>query len=314
MSKKIFITGGAGYIGTTLIPKLLDDGHEVTVFDCLFHGGNHLLSFFRNKKFSFIRGDIRDYKKLKQSVRGHDIVIHLAALVGFPACRMNPQVAKDINVQGTKNLIKACANEYQPIFYGSTGSNYGIVTDVCTEETPLNPLSLYGETKTEAEKLLIERGNVIAYRFATAFGISPRIRFDLLINDFANKCKKDGYLVVYEKHFMRTFIHVTDIANSFVFGVKNIDKMIDNVYNVGSDSMNYSKEEVCNKIAEKTGAFVHFEEIGEDADKRNYVVSYDKINKLGFSTTVSMDEGIDEICLVLEVIDTQENYTNAKYY
>jgi nucleoside-diphosphate-sugar epimerase len=214
----------------------------------------------------------------------------------------------------TKNLIKACANEFQPILYGSTGSNYGVVTDVCTEETPLKPLSLYGETKTEAERLLLERGNSIAYRFATAFGISPRIRFDLLINDFANKCKKDGYLVVYEKHFMRTFIHVTDIANSFVFGIENIDKMIDNVYNVGSDSMNYSKEQVCNKIAEKTGAFVHFEEIGEDADKRNYVVSYDKINKLGFSTTVSMDEGIDEICSVLDVIDTQENYTNAKYY
>jgi nucleoside-diphosphate-sugar epimerase len=308
MSKKIFITGGAGYIGSALIPKLLDKGYKVTIYDCLFHGGNHLLPFFRNKNFNFIRGDIRDYKKLKESVRGQDVVVHLAALVGFPACRMNPKVAKDINVQGTKNLIKACANEFQPILYGSTGSNYGVVTDVCTEETPLKPLSLYGETKTEAERLLLERGNSIAYRFATAFGISPRIRFDLLINDFANKCKKDGYLVVYEKHFMRTFIHVTDIANSFV------DKMIDNVYNVGSDSMNYSKEQVCNKIAEKTGAFVHFEEIGEDADKRNYVVSYDKINKLGFSTTVSMDEGIDEICSVLDVIDTQENYTNAKYY
>ncbi len=314
MSKKIFITGGGGYIGSALIPKLLDKGYEVTIYDCLFHGGNHLLPFFRNKNFNFIRGDIRDYKKLKDSVKGQDIVVHLAALVGFPACRMNPKVAKDINVQGTKNLIKACANEFQPIFYGSTGSNYGVVTDICTEETPLKPLSLYGETKTEAERLLLERGNTVAYRFATAFGISPRIRFDLLINDFANKCKKDGYLVVYEKHFMRTFIHVTDIANSFVFGIENIDRMIDNVYNVGSDSMNYSKEAVCNKIAEKTGAFVHFEEIGEDADKRNYVVSYDKINKLGFSTTVSMDEGIDEICSVLDVIDTQENYTNAKYY
>ena len=188
------------------------------------------------------------------------------------------------------------------------------MSDICTEETPLNPLSLYGETKTEAERLLLERGNVVAYRFATAFGISPRIRFDLLINDFANKCIKDGYLVVYEKHFMRTFIHVEDIAESFIFGINNLDKMTDNVYNVGSDSMNYSKEQICNMIAEKTGAFIHFEEIGSDADKRNYIVSYDKINQLGFETTVSMQKGIDEICKALEVVDFQNSYTNAKYY
>ena len=314
MSKKVFITGGAGYIGTSLVPKLLEQGHQVTVYDCLFHGGNQILPFFRDKNFSFIRGDIRDYDLLKESVRGSDIVIHLAAIVGFPACKLNPKVATDINVQGTKNLIKACKEEGQPILYGSTGSNYGVVTDVCTEETPLNPLSLYGETKTEAERLLLDRGNVVAYRFATAFGISPRIRFDLLINDFANKCVKDGYLVVYEKHFMRTFIHVEDISESFVFAIKNLDKMIDNVYNVGSDSMNYSKEEICNMISDKTGAFVHFEEIGNDADKRNYVVSYDKINELGFETKISMQQGIDEICKVLEVVDFQSSYTNAKYY
>jgi|TARA_R110000824_G_C15226282_1_gene678049 nucleoside-diphosphate-sugar epimerase len=314
MSKKIFITGGAGYIGTSLVPKLLDQGHEVTVYDCLFHGGNQILPFLRNKSFSFIRGDIRDADLLSKSVEGHDIVIHLAAIVGFPACKLNPKVAADVNVQGTKNLIEACEKDYQPILYGSTGSNYGVVSDICTEETPLNPLSLYGETKTEAERLLLERGNVVAYRFATAFGISPRIRFDLLINDFANKCIKDGYLVVYEKHFMRTFIHVEDIAESFIFGINNLDKMTDNVYNVGSDSMNYSKEQICNMIAEKTGAFVHFEEIGEDADKRNYIVSYDKINQLGFETTVSMQKGIDEICKALEVVDFQNSYTNAKYY
>jgi len=314
MSKKVFITGGAGYIGTSLVPKLLEQGHQVTVYDCLFHGGNQILPLFKDKNFSFIRGDIRDYELLKESVRGSDIVIHLAAIVGFPACKLNPRVATDINVQGTKNLIKACEEEDQPILYGSTGSNYGVVTDICTEETPLNPLSLYGETKTEAERLLLDRGNVVAYRFATAFGISPRIRFDLLINDFANKCVKDGYLVVYEKHFMRTFIHVEDISESFVFGINNLDKMIDNVYNVGSDSMNYSKEEICNMISDKTGAFVHFEEIGNDADKRNYVVSYEKINELGFETKISMQQGIDEICKVLEVVDFQNSYTNAKYY
>ena len=314
MSKKVFITGGAGYIGTSLIPKLLAQGHEVTVYDCLYHGGNQILPFFRDKNFSFVRGDIRDYKLLKESVKGHDVVIHLAAIVGFPACKVNPKVAVQVNVGGTENLIKACAEEFQPILYGSTGSNYGVVSDICTEETPLNPLSLYGETKTQAERMLLERGNSIAYRFATAFGISPRIRFDLLVNDFAKKCIKDGYLVVYEKHFMRTFIHVEDISESFVFAINNLNKMVNNVYNVGSDSMNYSKEQICNMIAEKTNAFVHFEEIGSDADKRDYVVSYEKINKLGFETKISMEQGIDEICKVLEVVDFQTSYTNAKYY
>jgi len=313
MKNKILITGGAGYIGTTLVPKLLEKGFEVTVFDNLMIGGNQLLPFFRYKNFKFIKGDIRNLEELKSSTQNQDIIIHLAALVGFPACRMNPELAYDINVQGTLNLIEAC-NAEQTIFYGSTGSNYGTVTDICTEETPLNPLSLYGETKTQAEHLLMERGNTIAYRFATAFGISPRLRLDLLINDFTNKCLRDGYLVVYEKNFMRTFIHVSDIAESFIFGIENIDKMINNVYNVGDDSMNYSKEQICNMISEKTKAFVHFEEIGSDADKRNYIVSYDKISKLGFKVKTSMEEGIDEIYNALKIIDFGNTYTNAKYY
>jgi len=310
---KVFITGGAGYIGTTLIPKLLSEGHEVTVFDMLLHGGNQLVPFFRNKNFNFIRGDIRNFQSLKEAVKGQDVIIHLAAIVGFPACRMNPTVAKDVNVQGTINLIDACSQE-QPILYGSTGSNYGVVTDICTEETPLNPLSLYGETKTEAELLLMKRGNVVAYRFATAFGASPRMRLDLLVNDFSNKCLKDGYLVVYEKHFMRTFIHVSDIADSFIFAINNLSTMIDNVYNVGADHMNFSKEEVCKMIAEKTGAFIHFEDIGEDADKRNYIVSYEKISNLGFEALVTMEEGVDEILSVLKIMDFEDNYTNARFF
>jgi len=310
---KVFITGGAGFIGTTLVPKLLDAGHQVTVFDCLLHGGNPIIPFFRDQNFKFVRGDIRDFESLQEALEGHDLVIHLAALVGFPACRMNPEIAKEVNVGGTLNIIKAISDDI-PILYGSTGSNYGAVTNVCTEESPLTPLSLYGETKTEAERLLMERGNTVAYRFATAFGISPRMRLDLLVNDFANKCLRDGYLVVYEKHFMRTFIHVSDIAESFLFAIQNIDQMKNNVYNVGADSMNYSKEQVCNMIADKTGAFIHFEEIGSDADKRNYIVSYDKIKKLGFSTKIGMEQGIEEIVKVLKVIDFQDTYVNAKYF
>jgi len=308
---KILVTGGAGYVGTTLMPKLLEAGHEVTVFDNLMFGGNQLLPFFRFKNFNFVRGDIRMAPELKSAVEGNDVVIHLAAIVGFPACKNNPQLTKEVNVQGTVNLIEACTPD-QVILYGSTGSNYGTVDGVCTEETPLNPLSLYGYTKTEAEKMLLERNNSIAYRFATAFGISPRLRLDLLINDFTNKCMKDGYLVVYEKDFMRTFIHVADMANSFIFALQNLDKMINNVYNVGDASMNYSKEAVCNMIAERTNAFVHYEEIGSDADKRDYIVSYEKINKLGFKTTITIEEGIDEIVRALKIVDFQDPYTNAK--
>ena len=313
MVKKILVTGGAGYIGTSLVPKLLRAGHEVTVFDNLMVGGNQLLPFFRYENFKFVRGDIRHKEELKNVVEGKDIIIHLAALVGFPVCRMNPQMAQEINVDGTVNLIESCTDD-QVVFYGSTGSNYGAVTDICTEETPLHPLSLYGETKTKAEQLLMKRDNTIAYRFATAFGVSPRFRLDLLINDFSYKCIKDGYLVVYEKNYMRTFIHVSDIAECFVFGIDNMDKMMGNVFNVGDDNMNHSKEEVCNMIGAKTGAFIHYEEIGEDADKRNYVVSYDKISNLGLRTTITVEEGIDEVTEALKVTDFQNKYTNARYY
>ena len=309
--KKILVTGGAGYVGTSLLPKLLEDGHEVTVFDNLMQGGNQLLSFFKNKNFHFVKGDITIKNDLKEVVKDKDIIIHLAAIVGFPACQNNPELATNVNVGGTRNLIEV-SDPSQVIFYGSTGSNYGKVTDVCTEETPLNPLSLYGETKTLGEQMLLERGNVIAYRFATAFGVSPRLRLDLLINDFTNKCLRDGYLVVYEKHFMRTFIHVADMGDSFIFAINNLDKMIDNVYNVGSSKMNYSKEEICNIISDKTKSFIHFEEIGEDADKRNYVVSYDKINKLGFETKIGIHEGIDEIIKVLKVVDFRNPYVNTQ--
>ena len=311
VAKKILVTGGAGYVGTALLPKLLEAGHEVTVFDNLMQGGNQLLSFFRNKNFHFINGDVTIKGDLERAVKDKDVIIHLAAIVGFPACKNNPELATAVNIGGTQNLIDVTTPD-QVILYGSTGSNYGKVTDICTEESPLNPLSLYGETKTEAEHMLMARGNTVAYRFATAFGVSPRLRLDLLINDFTNKCLRDGYLVVYEKHFMRTFIHVSDMAEAFMLAVNNLDKMVNNVYNIGDDSMNYSKEAICNMVAEKTDAFIHFEEIGSDADKRNYVVSYDKVRALGFRTKVTIEEGIDEIIKALNVVDFTNPYVNIK--
>jgi nucleoside-diphosphate-sugar epimerase len=307
---KVLITGGAGYVGTSLIPQLLANKYQVTVYDSLLFGVDPILPFFRNPDFNFIKGDVRDLDNLKAAAKDADVVIHLAAIVGYPACRKDPDLAESVNVTGTQNVIKATSNE-QLIIFGSTGSNYGAVEEICTEETPLNPLSLYGQTKTLAEKMLLEERNTIAWRFATAFGVSPRLRLDLLINDFTYKAVKEGYLVVYEKHFMRTFIHVSDMGRAFLFGIANRDKMVKNVYNVGSHTMNYSKQNVCDMIKLHTNAYVHYADVGEDADKRNYVVSYEKLNKLGYFTTIPVEDGIKELVKVCRAVEFRNPYSNV---
>lgn len=307
---RILITGGAGYIGTSLVPVLLQKGHNVKVMDNLMHGGDALLPFFRNQNFEFVFGDIRNEGELGNAVSDVDVIIHLAAIVGYPACRTQPKLAEEVNVLGTKNLISVLSKE-QIVMYGSTGSNYGSVDGECTEETPLNPLSLYGQTKTIAESLLLEQMGTIALRFATAFGVSGRLRLDLLINDFVHKALKQKYLVIYEKHFMRTFIHVHDIARAFVFCIENCDKMKNNVYNVGSEQMNYSKEDICELIKSKTEVYIHYADIGEDADKRNYIVNYDKIMSLGYNTTITVEQGIEELLAALPAIKFRDPYSNA---
>jgi len=310
MISKVLITGGAGYIGSLLTPLLLQNGYRVRVLDSLMYGGESLLPHFRNPQFDFIRGDIRDPATVAQAVEGCDAVIHLAAIVGFPACRKHPDLAQTVNVDGTRVVGRAA--EKRLVLLGSTGSNYGaLVDEVCTEETPLNPLSLYGKTKTAAERYLLENNRTIAYRFATAFGVAPRLRLDLLVNDFVYKAVKERYLVVYESHFMRTFIHVYDIARSFLFALENAHRMTGQVYNVGTESMNFSKAEVCEKIRGKLELYLHYADVGEDADKRNYVVSYKKINSLGFATTISLEEGIDELVRALQVVTVQNPYSNA---
>jgi nucleoside-diphosphate-sugar epimerase len=306
----ILITGGAGYVGTSLIPQLLGKNYSVHVFDSLLFGGDHILPFFRNPNFKFTRGDIRDQNAVKTAVKDADVIIHLAAIVGFPACRKDPDLAKTVNVDGTRNIVDAISNS-QLIIYGSTGSNYGVVEDICTEETPLNPLSLYGQTKTMAEKMILENCRAIAWRFATAFGVSARLRLDLLVNDFTYKAVTQGYLVVYEKHYMRTFIHVHDMGRVFVFGIENQDKTVGNVYNIGSDQMNYSKEQICEIIRRFTNAYIHYADVGEDADKRNYKVSYNKIHSLGYHTTISVEEGIEEIAKVCQAVQFRNPYSNA---
>ena len=305
----ILITGGAGYIGTSLIPLLLKRGYKVTVVDNLLFGGDPIIPFFRIPNFTFIKGDIRDKALMKKSVRNMDIIIHLAAIVGYPACQKEPDLAESINIHATK-LLSSLVSKDQLILYGSTGSNYGSVNEICTEKTRLNPLSHYGKTKTFAEKYLINNNSTIAYRFATAFGISPRLRLDLLINDFTFKAISQGYIVVYESHFMRTFIHVYDIGLAWLFAIDNAEKMKNEIYNVGSDKMNYTKKDICEMIKEKTQAQFYYAEIGEDEDKRNYLVSYDKIKKLGFETTITVEKGIEELIKGVAAVTINSPYTN----
>ena len=204
---KITITGGAGYIGSMLIPMLLEQGHQVHIVDNLFFGGQTLLPYFINPNFSFVNVDVRDKSALRRELQDADAVVHLAALVGYPLCKKMPREAQEINVDGTRNLLE-CAPINARLVYASTGSNYGEVEGICTEGTPLNPLSLYGRTKTEAEAMMLDSLNSVSLRFATAFGIAPRLRLDLLINDFAWQALHQKYLVVYEKHFRQIRIEL----------------------------------------------------------------------------------------------------------
>ena len=306
---RILVTGGAGFVGTTLIPVLLEKGHTVRVLDNLMYGGDALLPFFRNRNFEFIKGDIRNPADIKQAIASQDAILHLAAIVGYPACRKEPQLAKEVNLEGSRNLINA-ASKNQLLVYASTGSNYGRVDGICTEESPVNPFSDYGITKTGAENLFVETGSAIAFRFATAFGVSPRMRLDLMINDFVHKVLSMGYLIVYEKHFMRTFIHVADMARAFTFALENADAMKGQIYNVGSEVMNFSKQQICELIKKKIECYIHYADVGEDKDKRDYVVSYKKINALGYHTTISIEEGIDELKRALEVVQVHMQYAN----
>lgn len=309
--KNILITGGAGYVGTTLINLLLEKGFNVRVLDSLRSGGESLIPYFGHKEFSFLKGDIRNKVDVEKALAGIDFVIHLAAIVGYPACRKEPELSYDINVNGTKNLINIIKGKI-PLLFASTGSTYGkMIEKLCTETTPLNPLTNYGKQKVEAENIVKKNKKFIIYRFATAFGVSPRMRLDLLPNDFTYRAVKEKTLIVYEKNFMRTFIHVKDMARALLFAIENYSKMNGEIYNVGDKKMNFSKEDICLIIKSKVNHYLHFAEVGHDLDQRDYIVSYDKINKLGFHTNISMQEGIDELIKVSAVIEVADPYRNV---
>ncbi len=311
---RFLVTGGAGYIGSVLVPMLLKEGHHVTVVDNLMQGGHGMIPCFSYPNLHFINGDIRDCNLMRRLLNEAEIIIHLAAIVGYPACNKEPILAKQVNEDASK-FIADNVRPDQVVIYSSTGSNYGAVTDgLCTEDTPLNPLTLYGVTKTEAEKYFLakEGCNAIVFRFATAFGIAPRLRLDLLVNDFVYQVVKNNYLLLYEKSFKRTFIHVRDIARAIVFAVQNKDKMVNQAFNVGSDDMNYSKEEMALILKKyRPNYYLHFAEVGKDEDQRNYEVSYEKIRSLGFNTTIGIEEGIKELIKVMEVVEKPKIYSNV---
>lgn len=311
---KVLITGGAGFVGSILVPELMQRGHEVRVLDNLMYGQVSLLHCFIDGRFEFIRGDIRNKDVVRKAVQGVDHIVHLAAIVGEPACRKDERLAWEVNVQGTIN-VDECRRPSQGLIFASTGSNYGAVDGVCTEETPLNPLSTYGITKTEAEAHVLRSGNVVLYRFATGFGLSPRLRMDLMINDFAFQAVKNGSLIVYEKDFRRTFIHVRDMVRAFAFAVENYDRLVGemgDVFNVGNEAMNYTKEQVALKIRDRVEFWLHFADVGSDPDKRDYEVSYEKIRSKGFEITVSLEQGIHELIEGCRMVSLRNPFSNVE--
>lgn len=297
-NKKVLITGGAGYIGTVLAEHLLENNYNVTVLDNLGFGYNSLIHLITNPNFEFIYGDVRDNELLKKIIPGFDIIIPLAAIVGAPQCDLNPIDAGLIN-RDAIIAINNIRNNNQILIFPNTNSGYGTTTGelYCTEETPLNPISIYGKTKCEAENNLLNSGkDTIVLRLATVFGMSPRMRTDLLVNNFVLKAMTDSYLVIYEKNFKRNYIHVKDVARAFEHCIRNYDSMKNKPYNVGLDDANLSKEELAEKIKGHIPKLdITYKDINNDPDKRNYIVSNQRLLNTGFLPVFSLDYGIKEL-------------------
>jgi nucleoside-diphosphate-sugar epimerase len=299
MAERILVTGGLGYLGSILCEHLLDAGHKVAALDNLMYGAGQqgLFHLCANPMFDFIKGDVRDEPVMRAAVKSADVVIHLAGIVGAAACDRDPVLATTVNLDAVK-LLNRLRSPKQLVLFPNTNSGYGATTgeSFCTEDTPLEPISLYGRTKVDAEKHLLDSPNVVAFRLATVFGVSPRMRLDLLVNHFVHAAVKDGYLVIFEKDFKRNFVHVRDVADCMVHCIANADRMQGRAYNVGLDSANLSKEQLALKVKQYVpNLYVHFAAIGEDPDKRNYVVSSRRLHEAGFVPRRTLDEGIQEL-------------------
>lgn len=293
----ILVTGGAGYLGSILTPALLDAGHRVTVLDNFMYGQNSLAHLCHLDSFDVVRGDARDMTALKPLLAKADIVIPLAALVGAPLCDRDPIAATTTNRDAICSLVKELSPE-QRVLMPITNSGYGIGEKgkECTEDSPLRPISLYGRTKVEAERAVMDRGNAISFRLATVFGMAPRMRIDLLVNDFVYRAVTDRTVVLFEAHFKRNYLHIRDVARAFLHGIANFERMKGLAYNVGLSDANLSKAELCARIKAHVPNFVYLEApVGEDPDKRDYIVSNARIEQTGFRPEFSLDDGIREL-------------------
>ena len=296
-SLSILVTGGAGYLGSIMVPALLAEGHRVTVLDNFMFGQAPLNHLCAEPNFDVHRGDARDPAVLKPLMRGADLIIPLAALVGAPLCNYDKVGAETVNRDAVLTLLQLASRD-QRVMMPVTNSGYGIGEKgkFCTEDTPLKPISLYGRTKVEAEEAVLGRGNSISFRLATVFGMAPRMRIDLLVNDFVYRAVNDRAVVLFEAHFKRNYIHIRDVARAFIHGIHNFDRMRDRPYNVGLSGANLSKLELCMQIQKHLPTFVFLEApIGEDMDKRDYIVSNERIEGMGFRPEYSLDDGIREL-------------------
>jgi len=300
----VLITGGAGYIGSELTKYLLDDGHEVVAYDNLMYDPTSLLRYTSHENFSFVNADVRNRDILSQHLKEADVILPLAALVGFPLCRDNPRDAKEINYE-INQWIADNKSKDQRVIYPCTNSGYGTGADgVCTEESPLNPISLYGVTKVDAETAYRETENCVTFRLATVFGPSSRMRTDLLVNNFVLKTLREKILVLYECEFMRNYVHIHDVCSAFKFVIDNWDNCKNETYNVGNDSLNMNKLQLAQKISEHLPLEIIKAEFTKDLDKRDYVVSSQKMYDKGYACQYNLDIGIKQLIKAYGIIES----------
>ena len=308
MAINILVTGGCGYLGSTLVPKLLDAGYKVTVVDNLMFDQTSLNHVCHDKNFDFVRADVRSNDEMAPLFAKADIIIPLAAYVGAPLCRKDPIGAHTVNNEAIKMMMSSLSKD-QLVLMPTTNSAYGSgdKNNFCDENSSLNPISKYAVDKVEIEQALMNHQNAVSFRLATVFGMSPRMRLDLLVNDFTYRAVNDGFLVLFESHFKRNYIHVIDIARVFLHGIENHKSMNGEIYNVGLSDANVSKWELCEAIAKRVKNFYFVEaEVGVDPDQRNYIVSNAKIEATGFMPSMSLDAGIAELVKGFKMINNRK--------
>ena len=308
----ILVTGGAGYIGSLLVPALLQDGHKVTVLDNFMYRQNSLFDCCANPNFEVVNGDVRNLELVEKLVQDKDYIFPLACITGFPASKKDPVAAVTVTRDAIKDMLPMLKPE-QRIIYPNTNSGYGVGEGqtFCTEESPLRPVSLYGKLKVETEQAIRERGNCVVFRLATVFGASPRMRVDLLVNNFVYRAYKDRAVVLFESSFKRNYVHVRDVVGAFIYAMQNFDAMNNEVYNLGLDEANYTKMELCKEIQKQLPELNIFEAaIGEDPDKRDYLVSNQKLLNAGYKAKITVAEGIGELLKAYQIVHVSD-YFNA---